>query len=220
MSSIFLFCEYYHVGQINFSRYTDLPSLIHILKNHQLTLLDPLTWDDKNDSSFVTLYREKCELKSVLALCFTRASETYHHWRVFAPTSSGVRITFDEQLLQSSISEVPGLQIQAVEYVKIDDIRNTPIDRHRLPFLKRYPYAQESEVRLLWESRVEERASFELPINLQAIKRITLSPWLHPALFTSVKAMLNSIDGCSSLKIYRTTLISNDEWLKHGAASK
>ncbi|WP_333902888.1 DUF2971 domain-containing protein [Achromobacter insolitus] len=206
------------MGKISLSRYTDLPSLIHILKNKQLTLLNPMSWDDKNDSSFVTLYREKCELKSVLALCFTRASETYHHWRVFAPTSSGVRITFDEQHLQSSISGVPDLQMKEVEYVKISDIRSTPIDRHRLPFLKRYPYSQESEVRLLWQSR-EERASFELPINLQAIQRITLSPWLHPALHQSVKAILHSIDGCSSLRIHGTTLISNGEWLKHGAAS-
>lgn len=208
------------MGKISLSRYTDLPSLIHILKNKKLTLLNPMSWDDKNDSSFVTLYREKCELKSVLALCFTRASETYHHWRVFAPTSSGVRITFDEQLLQSSISGFPGLQMKEVEYVKLNDIRRAPVDRHRLPFLKRYPYSQESEVRMLWESSEEENPSFELPIDLQAIQRVTLSPWLHPALFESVKAMLNSIEGCSSLRIQRTTLISNGEWLKHGATSK
>uniref|UniRef100_UPI001C3109F8 DUF2971 domain-containing protein n=1 Tax=Achromobacter sp. GbtcB20 TaxID=2824765 RepID=UPI001C3109F8 len=132
---------------------------------------------------------------------FSVQTNTYHHWRVFAPTSSGVRITFDEQHLQPSISGVPDLQMKEVEYVKISDIRSTPIDRHSLPFLKRYPYSQESEVRLLWQSR-EERASFELPINLQAIQRITLSPWLHPALHQSVKAILHSIDGCSSLRIH------------------
>lgn len=178
-----------------------------------------MTWDDKNDSSFVTLYREKCALKSVLALCFTRASETYHHWRVFAPTSSGVRITFDKKLLEPSILAVPCLQLKEVEYVKINDIRYSAVDRHRLPFLKRHPYSQESEVRLLWESSDEQRASFALPIDLKAIKKITISPWMHPELFKSVKFMLKSIDGCDSLKIYRTTLISNDEWLKHGAAS-
>ena len=207
------------MGDIHFFRYTDLPSLIHILKNRQLTLLNPMTWDDKNDSSFVTLYREKCELKSVLALCFTRASETYHHWRIFAPTSSGVRITFNEQLLQPSIAAVPGVQLKAVDYVKINEIRGAAVDRHRLPFLKRYPYSQESEVRLLWESSTEERGSFALPIDLQAITKITLSPWLHPALVDSVKSMLKSIDGCGELTIHHTTLISNDEWLKHGAAA-
>lgn len=207
------------MGDIHFFRYTDLPSLIHILKNRQLTLLNPMTWDDKNDSNFVTLYREKCGLKSVLALCFTRASETYHHWRIFAPTSSGVRIAFNERFLLPSITSVSSLQLKAVEYVKINDIRNTAVDRHRLPFLKRYPYQQEREVRLLWESCTEERNSFALPIDLQAIAEVTLSPWLHPALVDSVKSMLRSIEGCESLKIRHTTLINNDEWLKHGAAA-
>jgi hypothetical protein len=178
-----------------------------------------MTWDDKNDSSFVTLYREKCELSSVLALCFTRASETYHHWRIFAPTSSGVRVTFNEQLLRNSISEIDGLQLKEVEYVKLADIRHTDLERRHLPFIKRYPYQPESEVRLLWESSTEDRHSFVVPIDLQAITKVTLSPWLHPALVESVKSTLKGIDGCSSLTVHHTTLISNDEWLKHGAAA-
>lgn len=121
------------MGDIHLFRYTDLPSLIHTLKNRQVTLLDPVTWDDKNDSSFVTLYREKSELASVLALCFTRSSETYHHWKIFAPTSSGVRVEFDEQELRNSIQGVPDLQLKEVEYVKISDVRNTKINIHRPP---------------------------------------------------------------------------------------
>ena len=31
-------------------RYTDMPTLVYLLKNKQITLLDPNTWDDKNDS--------------------------------------------------------------------------------------------------------------------------------------------------------------------------
>jgi hypothetical protein len=207
------------VGEVHFFRYTDLPSLIHILKNRQLTLLDPMTWDDKNDSSFVTMYKEKSKLASVLALCFTRSQETYHHWRIFAPTSSGVRITFNEQLLRNSVEAVPGLQLTEVDYVKLADIRSTELSRHRLPFIKRYPYRPESEVRLLWQSDTEEKLSYTLPIDLQAITQVTLSPWLHPALVESVKSTLRAIDGCDTLTVHRTTLISNDEWLKHGAAA-
>lgn len=201
-------------------RYTDLPSLIHILKSRQLTLLDPMTWDDKNDSSFVTLYREKCKLASVLALCFTRASETYHHWRIFAPTASGVRVMFNEELLRKSIARMDGLQIREVDYIKLKDMRELGVVRERLPFLKRHPYAPEREVRLLWESKTERKLSYLLPIDLTAITQVTLSPWLHPKLVDSVKATLKCIDGCDALKVYRTTLISNDEWLKHGAAAE
>lgn len=155
--------EMINVGAAHFFRYTDLPSLIHILKNRQLTLLNPMTWDDKNDSSFVTLYKEKCQLASVLALCFTRSSETYHHWRIFAPSSSGVRVTFDESHVRQSVTGVRGLQLKDVEYVKIADIRNTELRREKLPFLKRYPYQHESEVRLLWESSTDEINAFLCP---------------------------------------------------------
>ena len=205
------------MGDTHLFRYTDLPSLIHTLKNKQVTLLDPMTWDDKNDSSFVTLYREKSELASVLALCFTRSSETYHHWKIFAPTSSGVRVEFDEQELRNSIQGVPDLQLKEVEYVKISDVRNTKINILRLPFIKRYPYHPESEVRLLWESKSEAKLSYSVDIGLSAIKKVTLSPWLHPALTESVKSTLKGIEACENLTIHRTTLISNDEWLKHGA---
>lgn len=207
------------MGDVHFFRYTELPSLIHILKNRQLTLLDPMTWDDKNDSSFITPYREKCKLASVLALCFTRSQETYHHWRIFAPTSSGVRVTLNEQLLRNSVERIDGLQLTDVEYVKLADIRKAKLSKHRLPFIKRYPYRPESEVRLLWESKTEERHSYTLPIDLKTITKVTLSPWLHPSLVESVKCSLKAIDGCSKLTVHRTTLISNDEWLKHGAAA-
>jgi hypothetical protein len=207
------------MGDVHFFRYTDLPSLVHILKNKQLTLLNPLTWDDKNDSTFVTLYREKSKLKSVLALCFTRASETYHHWRIFAPSSAGVRITFSEQALRESVSDVPGLQLKEVDYVKLEDIRRTTPTLSQLPFLKRFPYQHENEVRLLWQSRTEERDSFPVQIDLHAIRQITLSPWLHPSLTESVKSLLKEIEGCASLTVHRTTLINNSEWLKHGEAA-
>lgn len=71
-------------------RYTELPSLIYMLAYRKITLLDPSSWDDKNDSYFFSLYRDKVKLKSVLALCFTQARDTYHHWRVFAPGSADV----------------------------------------------------------------------------------------------------------------------------------
>jgi hypothetical protein len=45
---------------------------MHMLARRELTLLDPSSWDDRNDSLFLEQYREKRGLQSVLALCFTR----------------------------------------------------------------------------------------------------------------------------------------------------
>ena len=64
-------------------RYTDLPALLHMLAAKQLTLLDPKTWDDQNDSFFMSQYKERKKLKTVLALCFSQTAKTYHHWRSF-----------------------------------------------------------------------------------------------------------------------------------------
>ena len=47
-------------------RYTDLPALLHLLTEQKLTLFDPKTWDDKNDAFYISLYKEKKKLKTVL----------------------------------------------------------------------------------------------------------------------------------------------------------
>jgi hypothetical protein len=39
-------------------RYTDLTALIYLLRKRKLTLLDPSSWDDSNDSYYLTLYKE------------------------------------------------------------------------------------------------------------------------------------------------------------------
>ena len=200
-----------------FRRYTELPALIHMLTYSELTMVDPRSWDDKNDSHFLSLYREKRKLKSVLALCFTRAKETYHHWRVFAPGSAGVCIRFKDTALQSAIRKVSGLRMKEVEYLTVKELKQKRLKTMKLPFLKRFAFQPEYEVRLLWESKMEERQSLSVPFDLSAISRITLSPWLHPSLADEVKSLLKFIDGCSRLRIYRSTLISNTEWMKRGS---
>lgn len=197
-------------------RYTDLPSLVGILRNKSLTLLDPQSWDDKNDSNFISIYKEKSGMASVLALCFTRSSETYHHWKVFSQGSSGVRITLDEDRIRESIKKIPGMQMNDVEYIKIEDLRTQNLDQNRLPFLKRWPYSHESEVRLLWESKDTNNSSFQLPFDAKCISEITLSPWLHSNLHQCVVETLKSIDGFENINVRKTTLINNSEWLKHG----
>jgi hypothetical protein len=202
-------------------RYTELPSLIYMLTHRKITLLDPSSWDDKNDSYFLSLYRDKRKLKSVLALCFTQAGETYHHWRVFAPGSAGVCVQFDTtKLLSFCITKSTGVRAQSVEYLTLPKIREKRLTIRRLPFLKRAAFEAEDEIRLLWESQTEEIKSLPVPFRLDAIKRITLSPWMHPSLGKEVVALLRTIKGCEKLKIVRSTLIGNAEWMERGKAAK
>jgi Protein of unknown function (DUF2971) len=200
-------------------RYTDIPSLVYLLSERQITLLDPETWDDKNDSHFLRLYREKTGLQSVLALCFTRASETYHHWRVFANGSSGVCIGFKREELLTVVKKQSGVRTGPVKYLKMREMERMNLTTRELPFLKRYPFEHENEFRIIYESN-RKRPSFDIPIPLSCIDRITLSPWLNQALSKHVKKVLWSIEGCRDLEIVRSTLISNEDWKSFGDSAE
>jgi hypothetical protein len=78
-------------------RYTNLASLISILKNKELTLLDPSKWEDKNDSHYLLKYAERSSFNSLFALCFTFAPETSHHWKVFSHGSDGVCLKIEAE---------------------------------------------------------------------------------------------------------------------------
>ena len=197
-------------------RYTELPALMYLLQEKKLTLLDPKLWDDGNDSYFLSLYQQKKKLKTVLALCFTRANETYHHWRVFAGGSGGVCIRFKHEELIAAVNKKTGIRSNVVKYKTLPQIKKTKLSIANLPFLKRYAYEHESEFRLVYESKIEELTNLDVDIPLSCIEGITLSPWIHESLFACVRQMLKSIDGCNNLKVARSTLIGNEEWKSAG----
>ncbi|MER8957698.1 hypothetical protein [Mesorhizobium sp. M0701] len=88
------------------------------------------------------------------------------------------------------------------------------VDLERLPFMKRWPYGDESEYRAVYIDNDKELAAYAVPIELNAITRVTLSPWLAPALVPVVKETLKSLPGCSGLRVDRSTLIDNEQWKK------
>src|SRR5690242_3180718 len=118
-------------------RYTDIPALTYLLNERKITLLDPDYWDDSNDSYYLRLYRRKKNLGSVLALCFSRASETYHHWRVFANGTSGVCIRFKRAELLRAVKQQTGIRAKPVTYLTLADMRGKSLAVNDLPFLKR-----------------------------------------------------------------------------------
>ncbi|HEY4930871.1 MAG TPA: hypothetical protein VII23_04800 [Terriglobales bacterium] len=197
-------------------RYTDVPALIYLLKERAISMLDPQSWDDSNDSYYLTLYRERKNLKSVLALCFTRADETYHHWRVFAGGPSGVCIRFNRSALLNAVRKQPDLRTGDVSYLTLAGIRNRQLSIEELPFLKRYAFEHESEFRVIYESNARRESQLDIPVPLSCIDKVTLSPWVHPNLSSHLKRVLRDIDGCKALQIVRSTLIGNAEWKSFG----
>ena len=193
-------------------RYTNIPALLHMLREQKLTLLDPQTWDDKNDSHYLSVYRDKRQVKCVLALCFAQVTETYHHWRVFADGSSGVCVSFHRGKLLAALHRQKGVTTRDVEYVRIDKLAKRKVKIEELPFLKRAPYGDEREFRVIFESKTETLNALNIPIPLACIDRVILSPWLSKALQDHLKNTIHEIKGCKSLKITATSLISNERW--------
>ncbi len=196
-------------------RYTDLPALIYLLSQKKLTLLDPQTWDDRNDAYYLRLYRDGNNMETVLALCFTQANETYHHWSVFANGPGGACISFKRKGLLSAVKKQSGVRIGPVRYSMLKEIRSKKPSLQQLPFLKRFPFEDEREFRIIYESSAKE-SHLDIPISLSCIDKVTLSPWLNEALFTQVQETLLGLHGCSDIRVSRSTLISNEQWKKLG----
>ena len=200
-------------------RYTDLPALLHLLRRRELTLLDPRTWDDRNDAHFMALYKARRELKTVLALCFSQSQETYHHWRVFSSGAAGVCIVFDRERLLQDLHVQPGIRTGAMTYLTLPQLRGRPLQLDELPVLNRYGFKPETEFRAVYCDGDEERPSLAVPIRLASIRSISLSPWMHGALAESAVQTLRAIEGCARLRVSRSTLISNEQWKRYGSGA-
>jgi hypothetical protein len=199
-------------------RYTSVPSLLHLLQNKKITLLSPATWDDKNDAFFMSQYKQRKKLKSVLALCFTLAYETYHHWRVFTHGSDGVCIRFKRDKLLPAFKPIANVRAEEVKYERIDVLQKhkPPVDD--LPFLKRLPYKPEREFRLVYSDTKKEVEAQAFDIDLTCIDRVQLSPWMPKSLAEAVEVTINSIPDCANIKVKQSTLLETEKW-KNSATS-
>jgi len=195
-------------------RYTELPFLIDFLETKEITLVNPKFWDDRNDSFYLQQYGESKGLDSIYSLCLTETNETYHHWRVFSYGASGICIEFHKGILLDRVSRIEELRGEPVRYKTLDEMRSKPPEIEELPFLKRHAFSDEMEFRLFVARQKESGVTFRVPVGLDAISRVMLSPWLPKEVAKQTKSALRSIRGCSKLKIYRSTLIGNESWKK------
>lgn len=205
-------------GTTYLRRYTDLPALLHLLTAKQITLLDPKTWDDRNDAYFMSLYKERKKLKTLLALCFSQSPETYHHWRVFSNGPAGVCIVFNRAPLVASLKKA-GVSTGPMKYLTLKSAKGRTFTINDLPFLKRYGFKPENEFRAVYSSTATEELSLPVDIGIDSVRSISLSPWMHSSLASSTVAAIRAIDNCRALKVSRSTLISNEQWKSLGKSA-
>lgn len=192
-------------------RYTHLPALLYLLRQKKITLLSPTTWDDSNDSHYLLQYKEKQNLKSVLAFCFSQSKETYHHWRVFSGKAARVCIRFDKDSFKKALLARSGVEVQPVHYLRLRKAKTELLSIAQLPLLKRSVFSAEDEVRALFVSKRKVHQTLDINIQLSSINRITLSPWLPKALSPSINATIKAIDDCKKMDIRTSTIISNQK---------
>ena len=192
-------------------RYTSIPSLLHILHNQKITLLSPELWVDRNDAFYMRQYKERKKVKSVLALCFTEATETFHHWRVFTQGSDGACIVFDREKFLIGIGS--SVQKRGMDYRPLGNVEKSPPSVDDLPFVKRLAYKDEKEYRLVYVNRRQEIDTKEIAIDLECIEWITLSPWMPQSLREAVEDVIHSIDEeCEKIRVRKSGLLENERW--------
>ena len=192
------------------NRYTTLPIALDMLVKKRMTLLSPETWEDWNDAYYLKQYRQKQGFESVLAICFSMSSEQFHQWRIFSHGVSGVCIEFDRAKLLQQLKGI-GFRSREVEYRYIASPRVKCPNIERWPFMKRYAFKAEEEFRIIYESK--EEAQFKhVQVDLNAIKKVTLSPWLPEPVVESVVNLIKNIDGCGQLNVNCSSLLNNAIW--------
>lgn len=194
------------------SRYTTLPVLLDMLVHRRIVLLNPASWEDRNDSFYLEQYKTKRALKTVLALCFSKKHETFHHWKVFSNGTGGVCVEFNREALLKSIRGQKGFQLRDVKYRLIKEVHSKRPPVEDWPFLKRKPFEDESEFRIVFEDSEIELPSKDIPFELAAIRRITLSPWIPVSVSATVRSVISKIDGCAKLRVDRSSLLETALW--------
>lgn len=196
------------------NRYTSIPYLIDALRAKRLTLRTPDSWEDRNDSHYLKRYKDEKKLATLLALCFMTSRERLHHWKCFADGASGVCIEFRRGKLLKGLAVKRGFRMDKVQYKYVDTLEEAMPPLDAWPFLKRVPFQDEKEFRVIYETMDPEDKTNELPFALSDIRRITLSPWLAKPVAKSIVAVIRALPGCGGLKVTSSTLLENARWRK------
>ena len=195
------------------NRFTTIPFAADLLLRKKLVLINPVFWEDFNDLATVEIFREVSKKQSIYALCLTDQNETIHHWNAFATGSEGCNIEFSPRKLFAILDQIDGLSHGKVQYTRIQDLKRSKFETAQLPYLKRDPYKNENEYRLIYTNDLEQQKLFEIDIDLSIIRRITITNKIPKDVFETTKAQLLALH--PGLKIYQSTIYNNSVWINH-----
>lgn len=181
-----------------------------MLLHKHFTLVDPSAWDDKNDSYCLRRYQERRkDIAAVRVACLTERDETYHHWRVFAHGTGGICQVFKRDKLMEFVASRPDLRGDEVTYISNSRLaRLTDLADERVPFLKRLPYGDEGEYRIVYESFLPAGPVHNVPMGSETLNgvldRIVVSPWTPEPLYLTLKRIIQSVEQCKDVQVTRS----------------
>ena len=198
-------------------RYTSIAATIDVLRRKELPLLDPQTWDDRNDRYFMNLYKDARKVGGLYGLCAATCSETYHHWRVFTASADGACIEIKRQDIEASLAALPGVRFGEIDYLKLQEVEKlSPTDQCKLPFIKRSGFEPEDEYRIIAETAESQRPVLTVDFPHRLINKIYLNPWLPASIAKSLVSTIRELPGCGQLSVSHSSLIDSDRWKKSG----
>lgn len=196
-------------------RYTDVLSLLDILRHNRLTLLDPGKWFDQNDALGLRLYSSKRGPGKVYALCLAEGVEQAHHWQIFAGHSHGLCIQFDRDKFIAHVRQLsPGVLCGPVIYENLTQVKaRQSIELDLLAFLKRDTFKAEEEYRLVaWQDEFFADVTYKIQFPANLIKRVTFGPTMPEALARTVKDIACEQQGCGDIQFSISRLVNNESW--------
>lgn len=200
-----------------FRRYTDVLSLLELLKSGHLTLLPPNRWFDQNDAIGLRSFGERMGGYEVFAYCMAQGPERSHHWQIFSGHSHGVCILFDqEKLLEQIDAQGRGIIHGAVQYKNLKQLEEMEvISDEMLPYLKRDTFSAEMEYRIIaCISRDIAGEVCQIPISLTCIDRVVCGPSMPEGQAKILSGLASDLPGCEHIQFNISRLGNNAKWNK------
>ncbi len=101
-----------------------------------------------------------------------------------------------------------------MDYKRVKQVEKEMPPMATWPFVKREPYRDENEFRIIYARRKKSQKTITIGFDLSCINRITLSPWLARPIAENIAQILKKLPGCKALKIKKSTLLENRRWRK------
>lgn len=199
-------------------RYTDVLSLLDILRHNRLTLLSPSRWYDQNDALGLKQYSARKGRGEAFALCLAEGKEQAHHWQIFAGHSHGLCIQFDRDEFIAFFRTKSNFPILhgPVVYCNLTQIREmNAIETDVLPFLKRDTFEAEKEYRVVaWDDDLFDERSYTIRMPAKMIKKVTLGPTMPDTLADTLREIACKLNGCADIPFAHSRLVNNAAWAR------